>query len=148
VVTAAVTGFAAVVLAVPALAATSGPPAAYPPARSAVAERAIDWAVTQQGAWYCWGGTAGCYDCSGLVWAAYHHAGINLPRTTYGMLASGHLVRTFTPHRGDLAFYGSGHVELLTKWWHATFGALDFGTRVGRHHWSGWWTPTAFYYVR
>ena len=37
-----------------------------------------------------------------------------MPRTTYGMLASSHLYRVYSPRRGDLAFYGSGHVEFVT----------------------------------
>src|SRR5262245_25762194 len=72
--------------------------------------RAYRWATTQAGHPYVWGGTGPGYDCSGLVMMAYRHAGINLPRTTYGMLASRLLVRIWHPRQGDLAFYGSGHV--------------------------------------
>jgi cell wall-associated NlpC family hydrolase len=81
---------------------------------------------------------------------AYGHAdGIWLPRTTYGMLASPHLVRTYDPQRGDLAFYGTGHVEFVTVWYHTTFGAHDTGSTIG---WIGYnpawgWAPTAFYRV-
>jgi hypothetical protein len=46
-----------------------------------------------------------------------------------------------------LAFYGSGHVEFVTAWWHTTFGAQQTGTRVGWHGWSGWWAPTMFFRV-
>jgi len=80
--------------------------------------------------------------------AAYAHAGIALPHSTYSMLASRHLVRISPAQRrrGDLAFYGSGHVELVT--FTGTFGALEAGTRIGWHHPSGWWRPTAYLRVR
>jgi cell wall-associated NlpC family hydrolase len=109
----------------------------------------MNWAITQAGHWYCWGGSGGCYDCSGLVMAAYAHAGISLPHSTYSMLSSGKLrwVPRSLARRGDLAFYGSGHVELLTRWPGMTFGAETFGTQVGWHKWNIWWHPTAFYRV-
>lgn len=111
---------------------------------------ALRWAETQAGAWYRWGGTgpySSGYDCSGLVQAAYRHAGITLPRTTWGMLASPRLIRVPRPVPGALAFYGSGHVELAGGAGE-TFGALEQGTRVGWHRYGGAWQPTAFYAVR
>ncbi len=113
--------------------------------------RAMNWALRQRGCWYRYGRTGPCpdgYDCSGLVWKAYRSIGITLPRTTYGMLASSMLVRTYYPRRGDLAFYGSGHVELVTDLPHTTFGALEPGTRVGDHYWNPYWHPSGFYRVR
>jgi peptidoglycan DL-endopeptidase CwlO len=109
---------------------------------------ALRWAEAQAGKWYCWGGTGGCFDCSGLVMESYAHAGIALPRTTYGMLASRHLVAepASARQRGDLAFYGSGHVELVTA--HGTFGAESLGLPVGWHHPSVWWHPTMYFRVR
>ena len=108
---------------------------------------ALNWAEAQRGHWYCWGGTAGCFDCSGLVWAAYRHAGITLPRTTFGMLASSRLrwEPASARRRGDLAFYGPGHVELVTA--HGTFGALQTGTQIWWHIPSGWWRPTEYFRV-
>jgi cell wall-associated NlpC family hydrolase len=110
---------------------------------------ALRWAEHQAGKWYCFGGTGpSCFDCSGLVTKAYGHAGIWLPRTTYGMLASSrlHRIPASQRRRGDLAFYGSGHVELVT--FRGTFGALGAGTRVGWHHSSAWWHPTMYFRVR
>jgi hypothetical protein len=49
--------------------------------------------------------------------------------------------------RGDLAFYGTGHVEFFVRPGH-TFGALNSGTRVGWHKWNAWWHPTMFFHVR
>ena len=118
---------------------------AKPPARS----RALAWAERQRGKWYCYGGSGPrCFDCSGLVMSAYRHAGINLPRTTYEMLRSKLLRRIPANKRkpGDLAFYGSGHVELVTP--HYTFGALHTGTRIGYHRPNRWWHPTMYFEVR
>jgi hypothetical protein len=117
--------------------------------------RALSWALRQRGKPYMWGGTGPYgFDCSGLVYAAYHHAGRagrRLARDTFEMLGQvgGLLIQTWHPKRGDLAFYGSGHVELLlSARRHRTFGALDPGTRIGRHHWNGWWAPTMFFRLR
>lgn len=110
--------------------------------------RAYYWARSQRGKPYEYGGTGPWgYDCSGLVMMAYRHVGIRLPRTTYEMLASWRLVRVSHPHVGDLAFYGSGHVELFRKWGY-TFGAHDYGTPVSLIHYGWGWRPTAFYRVR
>src|SRR5215468_5967502 len=50
--------------------------------------RAYRWAARQAGHPYVYGGTGPGFDCSGLVMMAYRHAGVHLPRTTGGMLAS------------------------------------------------------------
>ena len=131
------------------IAGVLAPLAPSPASASTRAQRltALRWAERQAGKWYCFGGTGGCFDCSGLVMEAYRHAGISIPRTTYGMLASPRLRRIPASQRkrGDLAFYGSGHVELVTA--HGTFGAASAGTRVGWHHPSAWWHPTMYFRV-
>lgn len=109
--------------------------------------RAYRWAHRHKGAPYVYGGTGPGFDCSGLVMMAYRHAGIRLPRTTYEMLASRKLVRVIHPRMGDLAFYGTGHVELFRKWGY-TFGAHDYGSPVSLVHYGWGWKPTAFYRVR
>lgn len=114
--------------------------------------KAMRWAHAQGGCWYAWGGTscATGFDCSGLVMEAYRHAGVQLPRTTYEMLGSRHLRRVYVPRRGDLAFYGSGHVELVWQpRWDRTWGAHDRGTRVGsiKFYPGTSWAPTAYYQV-
>jgi hypothetical protein len=113
---------------------------------------ALNWAEGHEtGHWYGWGGTGpSVFDCSGAVFAAMRATTTWWPssvRTTYQMLAYSHLHRVYSPQRGDLAFYGSGHVEIVTAWWHQTFGAQQTGTRVGWHLWSGYWAPTAYYRV-
>ena len=127
------------------------PLASAPASASTVPTRdvALGWAEHQAGKPYCWGGTGPyCFDCSGLVMEAYRQAGINLPRTTTEMLASPLLIRipASQRQRGDLAFYGTGHVELVTL--NGTFGALDTGTVIGWHHPSTWWHPTMYFRVK
>lgn len=112
--------------------------------------RAYRWAKTQLGKPYVWGGTGpASYDCSGLVMVSYDHAGVSLPRTTYDMLASD-LLRPEThgqARKGDLAFFGSGHVEIVAGKW-MTYGAQEPGTNVGWHRWTyAGWSPTMFFRV-
>jgi cell wall-associated NlpC family hydrolase len=108
---------------------------------------ALRWAESQAGHPYVFGGTGPGFDCSGLVMTAYRHAGISLPRTTFAMWGSTHLRRVAASQRerGDIAFYGLGHVELVTA--RGTFGALEPGTVLGWHHPSAWWHPTAYFRV-
>jgi cell wall-associated NlpC family hydrolase len=111
---------------------------------------AYNWATTQRGKWYCWGGAGpSCYDCSGLVYAAYRHVHISLARTTYGLLSSGRLIRIShaQARSGDLAFFGPGHVELFDRS-NITFGAHDVGTRIGWARFNRYWQPTAYYRVK
>jgi cell wall-associated NlpC family hydrolase len=68
---------------------------------------------------YCYGGTGpNCFDCSGLVVAAYRYAGINLPargvRTSTQMRNWTRKISLRHAHSGDLLFY-SGHVEIAYK---------------------------------
>lgn len=116
---------------------------------------AFYWARAQAGKPYIFGGTGpGGFDCSGLVYSAYRAEGISLPRDTFGMLAAvatGKLIPESSGHarKGDLAFFGSGHVELVVRPGH-TFGALQTGTLIGWHSysWASWWHPSLFFRVR
>jgi cell wall-associated NlpC family hydrolase len=129
---------AAGLLAAPAAQATTNPGAA-----------ALSWAEGHAtGHPYIWGGTGPYgFDCSGLVDAAFRAEGIDLPRTTYEMLGSSLLERTYHPRPGDLAFFGAGHVEVYVRPG-ITFGAHDSGTLVGFIRNGGAFRPTAFYRVR
>lgn len=135
-----------------ALSAAGAPPAAAAVlaaprvTTSTLGDRVLNMAETRAGDWYLYGAAGpSAFDCSGLVYWSAGRLGITLPRTTFGMLAgSAHLYRIplSWARRGDLIFYGSGHVEINTIWYHTSFGAQQSGTRVGWHHWSGWWAPT------
>ena len=114
---------------------------------------ALNWAERYAtGCSYYYGGSS-CspgYDCSGLVMEAFGHgAGIWLPHSTYAMLGDPrlHWIPLSQARRGDLMFYGSGHVEINTIWYHQTFGAHDWGQPVGWIAWGPWWHPTAAYRV-
>jgi hypothetical protein len=111
-------------------------------------ELAYQWAETQAGTPYRYGAQGdGGYDCSGLVRAAYLHAGIWLPRTTGEMLQDRRLDPVSTPRQGDLVFFGTGHVELYSAR-DQSFGAEDNATGTSWNRWwPGNWWPTAFYRV-
>jgi cell wall-associated NlpC family hydrolase len=112
---------------------------------------ALNWAESQAGKPYAYGGAGPySYDCSGLVMAAFGHIGISLPHGTYALLGDPHLIRVPLSdiRRGDLLFYGSGHVEFATIWPDMSFGAHDSGTTVGWiQWWPGGWQPTMAFEV-
>ena len=66
---------------------------------------------------------------------------------SHTMLGSRLLVRVKVPKEGDLAFYGTGHVELFRKWGY-TYGAHDSGTVISLVHYNSFWKPTAYYRIR
>jgi cell wall-associated NlpC family hydrolase len=112
-----------------------------------IGARVMDKALTRAGDWYSYGSAGpSTFDCSGLVSWAASQLGVSVGRDTYDMLASPHLVRTYSPQRGDLAFFGTGHVEFYSSA-HETFGAQQTGTRVGYHHNSPGWGPTMFFRI-
>ncbi|WNM32761.1 NlpC/P60 family protein [Streptomyces sp. Li-HN-5-11] len=76
---------------------------------------AVAFARRQLGVPYLWGGSGngGGYDCSGLVQAAWHAAGVTLPRTTTAQAQAGIRITRTQLRPGDLVFtQGYGHVEL------------------------------------
>ncbi|MEV6838783.1 NlpC/P60 family protein [Streptomyces sp. NPDC051133] len=80
--------------------------AAAPDARAAAA---VAYAYAKLGSPYVWGATGpNAFDCSGLVQAAYHSAGISLPRTTYAQIDAGRRVSRSELQPGDLVFFYSG----------------------------------------
>jgi cell wall-associated NlpC family hydrolase len=97
----------------PALAATFplDPSAAARPSRphrdGRAAEVAVAFALKQQGKVYRWGAEGPtAYDCSGLTWAAWQAAGVQIPRTAAGQLDGLPPVRgELEP--GDLVVYSS-----------------------------------------
>jgi cell wall-associated NlpC family hydrolase len=101
------------------LAQALGPPATAPSTRTASAvdagALAVEWALSQIGTPYVWGGEAPGvgFDCSGLVQAAYKVAGINLPRVAQDQYdATTKLVPGAPLAPGDLVFFGSGPTSI------------------------------------
>lgn len=77
------------------------------------ADTAIQYAIAQVGDPYKWGATGpNAFDCSGLVYSAYKHAGINLPRTTAFQISAGVPVTKANLQPGDLVFPDPGHVQI------------------------------------
>lgn len=138
--------------AAPAAATTTVTTRLYGAARAARHMRLLAWnyAWAQRHKPYIWGGTGPFgFDCSGLVTMAYRAAGIPLPRTTYEMLGSWRLVPIpkSQARLGDLAFFGTGHVELYVRqgW---TYGAQHSGSLIGFHLMNAYWHPTMYFRVR
>jgi cell wall-associated NlpC family hydrolase len=71
------------------------------------AARAVAFALAQRGKPYRWGAQGPqAFDCSGLTWAAWRAAGVAIPRTAAGQLASLPRARgRLQP--GDLVIYPS-----------------------------------------
>ena len=86
-------------------AAPPGAPTLRPPDRGAA--RAVAFALAQRGKPYRWGAQGPeAFDCSGLTWAAWRAAGVAIPRTAAGQLATLPRVRgRLQP--GDLVIYPS-----------------------------------------
>lgn len=111
---------------------------------------ALNWAeANATGHWYGYGGTGPeVYDCSGLVSTAVLKADhIWIGRDTYVMLATmgeGHFVPIplSEARRGDILFFGAGHVTFDTAWYHTAFQAEQPGTRIGWYQWGWGWAPT------
>lgn len=77
------------------------------------AAAAIAFAEAQIGKRYCWGGTGpSCFDCSGLVQAAWRWAGARLPRTTGDQARALVEVPPSEVRPGDILWWSHGHVGL------------------------------------
>ncbi|MCQ4046248.1 NlpC/P60 family protein [Streptantibioticus rubrisoli] len=72
------------------------------------AAEAVAAARAALGSPYAWGSTGpGAFDCSGLMYWAYQHAGMTLPRTSQEQLSAGHHVPLSQARPGDLVIYRS-----------------------------------------
>jgi peptidoglycan DL-endopeptidase CwlO len=98
-------------------AARSGPRTYWAPASpeappDAPAANAIGFAEMQVGKRYCWGGTGPtCFDCSGLIQAAWRSGGVRLPRTSDAQGRALVEVPIAETRPGDILWW-PGHVGL------------------------------------
>lgn len=79
------------------------------------AETALKYAKSQVGKRYVWGATGpNAFDCSGLTYAAYKSAGVDIGRTTYQQVKHGTAVKRKDLRAGDLIFTSPdlGHVQM------------------------------------
>jgi hypothetical protein len=87
----------------------------------ALVRQILAFALSKVGMPYVWGGESdaeGGYDCSGLLWAAYHAAGISIPRTADLQYWFGVPVPKGSEQPGDFVFWhmgstGPGHVAMV-----------------------------------
>ena len=99
---------------------------------------------------YCWGGTGpSCYDCSGVVMAAYAREGITFGRSTTAMLDSGRLIRESSARRAGVTWPSTA-----PDMWSSSSGLATRsvpwtpGPVIGWHQWNSYWHPTMFFRVR
>jgi cell wall-associated NlpC family hydrolase len=119
--------------------------AAGTPASARATARAVAFALAQRGKPYRWAAAGpDAYDCSGLTWAAWRHAGVTIPRTAAGQLAT--LRRASRPLRpGDLLVYESDgptrrHVAMVVRpgrMVEALGAGIPVHVRPIRHGWLG-----------
>jgi cell wall-associated NlpC family hydrolase len=85
--------------------ATSTTATALTGQQAQIVQAAIAYAQAQTGKPYQWGAAGpAAFDCSGLVYAAYAHAGITIARTTFGWRQDGPVVPLSQIQPGDLLF--------------------------------------------
>ena len=97
--------------------AASAPAVSFPnsPASSQQGNIAADWALSQIGRPYQWGGAGPyTYDCSGLTMVAWAHAGVALLHYTGDQWVEGVHVPLDSLQRGDLLFYATDNSDPAT----------------------------------
>lgn len=106
-------------------------------------ERAARIALQAVGVPYRWGGSSPStgFDCSGLLYWAYKHVGVELPHSSYALNETGRRVARSRMRPGDvLVFSGLGHVGLYVgrgRMVHAPrSGRLVEVVRLGRSHYG------------
>lgn len=89
----------------------------------------VDRAEARLGAGYCWGGTRGCYDCSGLTYRVFYDHGARMAHSAADQFRARHRPGWKTVWRrknlepGDLVFFKDTY-----KW-----GISHVGIYIGNH---------------
>lgn len=94
-------------------------------------DRAATIALKAVGSPYRWGGSSpeSGFDCSGLVYWAYRHLGLDLPHSSYALHGRGRPVPRSRLKPGDLLFFsGLGHVGVYVG-----RGRMVHAPQSGRH---------------
>jgi cell wall-associated NlpC family hydrolase len=122
---------------------------------SPIAARAVRFALAQVGKPYQWGAEGpAAFDCSGLVWAAYHAAGLAWPRLTAAdqwRATRAHPVARGELQAGDLVFFAWNPADWTTI--HHVGLAVSATRMVEAPHvgapvrvaaigWAGWFAAT------
>jgi len=97
---------------IPVLGTASAAPISYS-STSTRAQTVIRYALAQVGKQYCWAGNGPyCFDCSGLVKAAFARIGIWLPHQSGSMLRYGTRISRSQLRPGDIVWPQWGHVAI------------------------------------
>jgi cell wall-associated NlpC family hydrolase len=110
----------------------SPPPTSRASHSQQLARKVVAYARRQVGVPYRYGGNSPStgFDCSGLVYAAYHSIGRTIPRSSWDQLRAGRPIRFGRLRPGDLLFTeGGGHVVLVASKT-AAISAPQTGERV------------------
>ena len=96
---------------------------AHAPSRNAEIVHARNIALRQLGDPYVYGATGPkAFDCSGLVFYSYNHAGFSVPRTAAEQAAHARHIPRSHLRTGDFMFFSDGggvyHVAIFLHWSH------------------------------
>lgn len=81
--------------------------AATPAQASTLESRALSIALSKRGDWYQWGAEGPSkFDCSGLTWYSFKHAGKTIPRVAQDQYNKARHVAKSARRVGDLVFFG------------------------------------------
>lgn len=124
----------------------------HAPSRSAEIVHARNIALRQLGDPYVYGATGPkAFDCSGLIFFSYRHAGFSVPRTSAEQAAHARHIPRSHLRTGDFMFFSDGggvyHVAIFLHWSHG-HAVMLHSPKPGEHvqravPWTnGWFAGT------
>lgn len=95
-------------------------------------------AMQQIGDPYKWGATGpNAFDCSGLVYYSYRHAGVSVPRTSTEQAGAARHISRNQMRPGDLMFFDDGgsvhHVAIFLHWGSGHHAVMLHAPQPGEH---------------